>query len=262
MSDINDPFELRGKKLCGKNNNLYFNTVYARSNFYVYSLCYDKELTNCSDILAKVYELNSWKGPQDILNEISFMEKASKLRVSPRFIGAQACNYNNKDYYVLIMENYGNKSTGNGSLTSLLLNFPDFVKMHHSEIQQKLKYILDKLYDNGIDHNDVHSGNFLYKINEDGEIDFKIIDFDLARTFDPMKPPLNFSKRKYIISGEKDEAITNDLSSSHNSDFNLVGGIFRKSKRRRVIKNKSNKFKNIKNTKNTKNKKTISKKFK
>ena len=55
-----DPLELRGKKLC--NSNLYFDTIYATSNFYIYSLCHDAELNNCTDILAKVYvlKLKSW----------------------------------------------------------------------------------------------------------------------------------------------------------------------------------------------------------
>jgi hypothetical protein len=233
---MSDPYGLRGRKLCS--SNLYFNTIYASSNFYIYSLCHDAELNNCSDILAKVYEvrLESWKGPQEIKKEIDFMKKASDLGVSPRFVGSEICSYNNKDYYVLIMENYGNGTTGYGTLSKLLLNFPDFVKIHHSEIQQKLKYILDKLYDNGIYHNDLHSGNFLYKINQNGEIDFKIIDFDSAHIFNPMKNP-----KKYIIEGEVNVP-----------DFNLIGGISRRKKR------KTKKYKNIKR----KNKKSFSKKCK
>jgi len=237
MSDL-DPLKLRGKKLC--NSNLYFNTLYAISNFYIYSLCHDAELNNCSDILAKVYELKlkSWKGRKEIEQEIAFMKRAFDLEISPEFIGEEICSYDGKDYYILMMENYGNGTTGYGTLTNLLLNFPDFVRIHHSEIQQKLKYILDVLYDNGIDHNDLHSGNFLYKINQNGEIEFKIIDFDAARNFNQMKP------KKYIIEGE-----------NNTPDFSVIGGNSRKNKKKR---RKTKKIKNIKR----KNKKSFSKKYK
>ena len=230
---MSDPLNLRGKKLC--NSDLYFNTLYASSNFYIYSLCHDAELNNCSDILAKVYELKlkSWKGQKEIEQEIAFMKKAYDLRISPEFIGEEICSYNGKDYYVLIMENYGNGTTGYGTLTNLLLNFPDFVRIRHSEIQQKLKYILDVLYDNGIDHNDLHSGNFLYKINQDKEIEFKIIDFDAA-----LELKLNHTKpKKYIIKGEND---TPDFS---------VGGNSRKSKKRNMKRRITKKNKNKKKIK-------------
>jgi Ser/Thr protein kinase RdoA (MazF antagonist) len=38
---------------------------------------------------------------------------------------------------------------------------------------------LDALYDENINHNDLHSNNFLYSISN-GDIEFKIIDFDTA----------------------------------------------------------------------------------
>ena len=58
-----DPYSFKGKKICGDRFDLYFNEIFASSNFYVYSLCRDKELNNCDEmitlkILNKNYEKN------------------------------------------------------------------------------------------------------------------------------------------------------------------------------------------------------------
>ena len=55
-------------------------------------------------------------------------------------------------------------------------------------INEKLREILDVLYHNNISHNDLHSDNFLYKIHDDGNVDIKIIDFDMADKLNDDKP--------------------------------------------------------------------------
>ncbi len=67
------------------------------------------------------------------------------------------------------------KRYGKGSLTQLYGD--PFYGQNEADIRDKLKYILDTLYRANIDHGDLQSDNFLYDII-DGEIEFKIIDFD------------------------------------------------------------------------------------
>ena len=82
------------------------------------------------------------------------------------------------------------KNYSSGNLTDLLRY--DYYEENKIVINRKLKQILDTLYDNNIDHNDLHSDNFLYKMNKNGDIEFKIIDFDTTT-------PLNSNERNYII---------------------------------------------------------------
>ena len=79
---------------------------------------------------------------------------------------------------------------GSGNLTDLLRH--DYYEENKDVINRQLKQILDTLYDNNVDQNDLHSDNFLYRMNENGDIEFKIIDFDNANL-------LGSVQRKYII---------------------------------------------------------------
>ena len=180
-----DPYLLKSKKICGDRFDLYFNEIFASSNFYVYSLCRDKELNNCDETLAKIYELGGWKKKQEIDEEAQYMQTSFNLGVAPDFLGIEYCDYNGKKYAILIMKNYSS-----GNLTDLLRY--DYYEENKIVINRKLKQILDTLYDNNIDHNDLHSDNFLYKMNKNGDIEFKIIDFDTTT-------PLNSNERNYII---------------------------------------------------------------
>jgi serine/threonine protein kinase len=113
------------------------------------------------------------------------MQLASNLGVSPEFLGIEYCNYDGKEYAILIMQKYGS-----GNLTDLLRH--DYYEENKHVINRQLKQILDTLYDNNVDQNDLHSDNFLYRMNENGDIEFKIIDFDKANL-------LGSDQRKYII---------------------------------------------------------------
>lgn len=179
---VPDVYSLRHQKVCGKNFDLYFNGVFASSNYFVYSLCKDPKLSQCKETLAKVYKMKR-KSNESVEQEAEYMRAASDLGVSPRFLGLEYCQYNGVNYAILIMSHYGQ-----GSLTQLLSN--GYYDANKTRIDRHLRVILDTLYDNNIDHNDLHSDNFLYRIKK-GRIKFKIIDFDNT-------VPL-LKKRNYII---------------------------------------------------------------
>jgi len=183
-----DIYSLKGKKICGDRFDLYFNEVFASSSYYVYSLCKDKELNDCNETLAKIYELTRqfWNKKEDINEEAEYMKLAFELGVSPEFLGIQYCEYDGKKYAILIVKHYGS-----GNLTDLLRY--DYYEENKDEINSKLKQILDTLYEAKISHNDLRSDNFLYRMNEHGDIEFKIIDFDLAQPFE------DGDERKYTI---------------------------------------------------------------
>ena len=103
------------------------------------------------------------------------MRFAHDIGVSPNVVGFEICEYDDVLYGVFLMELYGD-----GTLTDLI-NSEIYDKEEYRElIHAKLRMILDVLYDNNISHNDLHSDNFLYKIGDDGDIELKIIDFDMA----------------------------------------------------------------------------------
>lgn len=165
-----DVYSLKGKKICGERFELYFNEVFASSNYYIYALCKDPKLEDCGNTLAKVYNMKH-KDIESVKVEAGYMEKASELGVAPEFIGLEECTYNGTRYTILIMGYYGQ-----GNLTTLLYN--GYYDENKEIINEKLRSILDTLYDENIDHNDLHSDNFLYSIDSKGDIEFKIIDFD------------------------------------------------------------------------------------
>ena len=176
-----DVYSLKGKKV---GEQFYFKDVFAASSSFVYALCKDQELTHGGDTLGKVYKLGEGKDVESIRVAAGFTETASKLGVSPDFIGLEFCSYDH-DFAVLIMAHYGQ-----GSLTQLLNN--GYYEDHKDVIHKKLRIILDTLYNENLNHNDLHSDNFLYTIDSAGEIEFKIIDFEYAR-------PLGDRHRSYTI---------------------------------------------------------------
>ena len=123
------------------------------------------------------------------------MKKAYQLGVAPEYIGYIYCTYNGKRYALIIMKRYGS-----GTLTDLYNN-GEYAR-NKDIINDKLRVILNILYENGIDQKDLHSQNFLYHNNSssksdggaiDNDYTFKIIDFGLAG-------PLQNRSRDYKIS--------------------------------------------------------------
>ncbi len=211
---MSDPFKLTRQQVC--DDTFYFKNVFSSSNYYVYSVCTDQALTDCEDILAKVYQIRPNKRMESINLEADFMEKASQLGVSPKFLGLRYCIYHNKPYAVLLMTKYGD-----GNLTTLLKN--GMYETYKDDIHAQLKHILDTLYDHNIDHNDLHSDNILYKLTEHG-IELNIIDFDASL-------PLNKRRRTYRIE-----------NTSGGPDIYLeVFGKLRKNTRKRKHKKKQTK---------------------
>lgn len=163
---------LVGKKIC-INEDWVIGESIGVSNFYVHEI-------RDTNLLVKVMEVRGWIDDKYIANEARFYKAASDLAVAPKFIDGIFCEYDEKRYGLLIFERYGE-----GSLTELYQT--DYYNLHESEIKGQLRSILDTLYDNNIDHNDLHSNNFLYRFLDDGEIEIRIIDFDTSRELGTLK---------------------------------------------------------------------------
>jgi serine/threonine protein kinase len=182
---MEDIYNFKGKKICDKE--IYFNKIVNGSNFLIYSACLDKSLKDCNKILVKVYEIKKrgWIKKEDIEKEANYMTLGYELGISPEILGIEECKYNGKEYMFIVMENYGK-----GTLTELLKS--EYIIENEEKIKKELKRILDVLYDNNINHNDLHSNNFLYDIKEDETIELKIIDYDNSGE-------LNEKRRNYKI---------------------------------------------------------------
>ena len=175
---IKDPYELLMNKVCG-DIDLYIGDIMAGGSYYVYRLCADPQCDTIVPVVAKIYKIDGDKSADIITREVEFMRLANSLEVWPRVEGFELCEYDGVLYGVFLMELYGD-----GTLTDLIDSDIYSIEENREEINRKLRGILDILYDNNISHNDLHSDNFLYKINEDGEIEIKIIDFDMADNLD------------------------------------------------------------------------------
>lgn len=175
---IKDPYKLLMNKVCG-DIDLYIGDIMAGGSYYVYRLCEDPQCNTIVPVVAKIYKIDSEKSVEIITKEVEFMRLANSLEVSPRVEGFELCEYDGVFYGVFLMELYGD-----GTLTDLIGSDIYSVSEKREEINRKLREILDILYDNNISHNDLHSDNFLYKIGEGGDIELKIIDFDMADNLD------------------------------------------------------------------------------
>lgn len=175
---IKDPYELLMNKVCG-DIDLYIGDIMAGGSYYVYRLCADPKCDTIVPVVAKIYKIDGDKSADIITREVEFMRLANSLEVSPRVEGFELCEYDGVLYGVFLMELYGD-----GTLTDLIDSDIYSIEENREEINRKLREILDILYDNNISHNDLHSDNFLYKIGEGGDIELKIIDFDMADNLD------------------------------------------------------------------------------
>ena len=187
-----DEFNLIGKNLCKSGDEIdekytFFN-VFGSSNTCVYSLCKKTGATtrDCNTYLAKIWQIEGWTDLAYVRNEANFMRRASDLGVAPKFIEQRFCKYNDKPHAIIIMEKYGI-----GDLTKLYTE--GYYKENKEYIDSQLKSILDTLYDDEIDHNDLHSNNFLYDLDSSEKPIFKIIDFDSSEALD------SSSQRNYKI---------------------------------------------------------------
>ena len=90
------------------------------------------------------------------------------------------CVYNSQLYGILVFEKYGNTN-----LTTIYKQYRDVYEEHQQDIKNRIKAILDTLYDAGIKHGDLHSDNFLIDFAENEGVirDIRIIDFDASSDY-------------------------------------------------------------------------------
>ena len=174
-SDSKDIYNLKGKSICG-NEDFFFNDVYSGKNRIIYSVC-NKITGECDKVLAKVYKIKGEKS-RKVDNESKYLKKASDLGITPSYIGTYYCKYDNKNYGIILFEHFGE-----GTVTDLIINGE--YERNKRSINKQLKDIIDLLYSNKIDHNDMHTDNFLYKKTGTGHL-IKIIDFDQAKQLKKM----------------------------------------------------------------------------
>jgi serine/threonine protein kinase len=169
-----DPYSLFSKKVCG-DVDLYLGDIMAGGSYFIYKLCADPVCDHHVPVVAKIYKLDREKSVDVITKEVEFMRFAHEIGVAPKVEGFEVCEYDGVLYGVFLMELYGD-----GTLSDLINSDIYAVEENREKIHAKLREILDALYQNNISHNDLHSDNFLYQIGDDGDIELKIIDFDMA----------------------------------------------------------------------------------
>lgn len=169
---------LKGAKLCDERYEI--GEIFSSSNFKIY------RIHDHPNLIVKVYPIEYWINVDYVENEAYFWRRASELGVAPRYISHSICPdfIDKKTYGFLIVEKYGK-----GSLTDLIVS--GLYDEYKEIIDKLLRHILDILYENNIDQNDLHSNNFLFDI-VDSKIEIKIIDFDSAQA-------LGTRKRNYRI---------------------------------------------------------------
>lgn len=172
---------------------LKIDKVFAGSNYYIYNL---KFVDNTdSGLLLKEIPFLKERSYRELAyeKEVHFLSIASSLDVSPKLVHHEIIskekNGNLKRFGIIIFEKYGE-----GTLTKLykddIMQNPKYL----NSIRRQVKIILKKLYDNNINHNDLHTDNFLYHYDsEKDKYNIKIIDFDLS------KPINSNNKRNYKV---------------------------------------------------------------
>ena len=183
-----DPFKLQGQKLCGEDLELYFEDVFGVSNNYVYGMHQTKEQDGgCVEILAKVFPIGATRllqigGPgnnqtfQALETEYLRAKHAWEIGVGPKVLAVRRCTYKETEYAIFVMERWGI-----GTLSTLISS--GYYQKHRTEINRKIKDLLDTLYMSGFDHGDLHSGNILF----DENMNLKMIDFEESQEIDADK---------------------------------------------------------------------------
>lgn len=172
-----------GNKITNNNSGINYvvNKQFKTSTYPIYEIKINNEIV---PFLLKEFSFTDKYGQikNDYENELYFLKIASKLRVCPRLIYNKIINKGENEIGILIMEKFGE-----GTLTDLYKNGLFENKTQLTNISLQIKNILDKLYKNGISHNDLHSDNFLYHYDEEQDkYLIKIIDFDKSIKFNPL----------------------------------------------------------------------------
>lgn len=131
----------------------------------------------------EVGDMHTYKTKKDIDSEVHIQSYAGLHGLAPQIYDFFICKHKNKHYYTILME-----LVEGCTLDEFIQkkgSFPESLK-------KDIKKQLDKLYDLGIRHDDMHGGNFL--IGKEGDI--MIIDFGDVKLYEKKVPK---TERVYTI---------------------------------------------------------------
>ena len=204
---VGDPINISGYQI----GDYYIGECAYVSNFYIYKVCTQSiendRLTDCNELLVKVYKLQFWVTTEKVEFERDIMLKINDLNIAPRFYGLHIITRDDSKYALLVMEHYGSGLENSGTLDDLLKE--DISKDSRTNIKVQIKQLLDTLYTNHYQYNDLHSNNFLYKKLKNGKYKFKIIDFEDIEQIPPDKPVDKKYKIEIVSTGEIFDVSTN-----------------------------------------------------
>lgn len=134
-------------------------------------------------LIAKIMKMDTVKNKKDITSEVDIQSFAGLHNIAPKIYDFFICRYQGNDYYTFLMELVEGVTLD--EFIDQKGSFPDNLK-------KAIKIQLDKLYDLGIRHDDMHGGNFI--ITRTGDI--MIIDFGDVKLYRGKVP---HTERAYTI---------------------------------------------------------------
>lgn len=136
-------------------------------------------------MIAKL-EIEDTKNKKQVYNELHIQSYAGFHGISPKIYDFFICNHNSKNYYTFLMEKIEGKT----------LDYYIKRKEVTQQMKNKIKQSLDKMYDLGIRHDDMHGGNFIIS---KGKV--YIIDFGETKLY---KSKVPVEERKYTIQSNEE----------------------------------------------------------
>lgn len=134
-----------------------------KSNIYSVVDNKNKVLPFIAKIELEISNKNTVKNKKRIEDEANVQSYAGLHGLAPKIYDFYACKHRSKEFYTILME----RMEG--------VTLDDYIQKHrsvNSELKKKIKKVLDKLYDLGIRHDDMHGGNFILSNNKIFVIDF------------------------------------------------------------------------------------------
>jgi serine/threonine protein kinase len=157
----------------------------------------DKQNNTLPFIAKMALEINNnqlrYKKKKDIQNEVDIQSYAGLYGIAPKIYDFFVCTHNRKTYYTLLMENIEGMTLNDYLENENKISKNILIPLHIiTDLKKRVKKSLDKLYDLGIRHDDMHGGNFIVTQN-----DIYIIDFGDVKLYKSKVPPTD---RTYTIS--------------------------------------------------------------
>ena len=163
-------------------NNYSIKNEFASSTWHIYS-----DVKNPNILIKKIGPVK-WLDAEEIEKELRITQKASDLGVGPLVHYWCIEKTNNGSIGYLVMD----KIDGDGLDT--LLNSS---KSDTKKIMEEVHLLLDKLYDNGIKHNDRFPSNFIYGTTQTEPTKrLWIIDYGNVKEYNS---PVAMDKREYYF---------------------------------------------------------------